>query len=61
MFQKQDRDEKGRGPLGLAGCGSGRATESSASEKSSCGGQKLQVEALKKARSSPHFLNLIGY
>lgn len=43
------------GPLGLAGCGSGRATESSASEKSSCGGQKLQVRLLKKAREFTTF------
>lgn len=43
------------GPLGIAGCGSGRATESSASEKSSCSGQKLQVRLLKKAREFTTF------
>ena len=43
------------GPLGIAGCGSGKATESSESEKSSCGWQKLQVKLLKKAREFTTF------
>lgn len=43
------------GPLGSAECGSGRATESSSGEKSSCGGQKPQVRLLRKARQLTTF------